>query len=809
MVWLESIFQDLRYAFRMMRRTPLVTAVAVLSLALGIGANTAIFSVLDGFLLRLLPVKNPREIVLLSWLAKDSGNRIAPDDGFSVPMLERFRHLSGAVSGVAGFAFVDNLSLIAGGRAEYARGEAVSGNYHAVLGIAPVIGRAFTDDDDSESAAPVCVISYRFWESRFGRDPAVIGHKIILANVPVTLIGVEPKAFLGLTPGYAADFRIPIRLVPQVAPNANKSIFLDPTSDWLMLVARVPRATETQGRAEINVVFQRVLPPDQRGRIMVFGRGGEGLDVISKQFRYPLLVLMVTVGLILLIACANVANLLLVRAHAREKETSVRLALGAGAARVVRQFLTESLLLAVAGGTLGITLAYRAGDLLAHGFTDLTFDVHPDMSVLAFTGAVTLLTGILFGLTPAIRAARADVQPGLQSSRSSKFALSHLLIVAQLALSLVAVVGAGLYVRTLYNLRSTDLGMNLHNLTIFRLVPGASGYRQERGAEFARRVLEQFEKMPGRESVALSRVPPLRDGGTENGTIDVPGVSPPADPNLPKVGMNLVSAQFFQTMGMPVLLGRGIEERDRAGTSQVAVINEALARAYFPHGSPLGRHFLAGKQDYEIVGVVRDSKYAIRRGASPTYFASYAQSPANFNSFYVELRTVQSPLTVGAYIRRAISEIDSNVPLSDLATMDQIIDRLIRQDRLFAGLSSVFGALALSLAAIGLYGVRAYAVARRTSEIGIRMALGADRGTITQMILRETGWVALASVVTGLGVAYAVTRFIQSMLYGLAPHDFTTFAGAAVLLVATAALAGYLPARRAARVDPMVALRHE
>jgi predicted permease len=807
MGWLESIFQDLRYGLRAMRRTPLVTAVAVLSLALGIGANTAIFSVLDGFLLRLLPVKNPREIVLLSWSPKNSVNRAEPDHSFSFPMFERFRH---SPVGVAGFSFIDNFSLVARGHAEFARGEAVSGNYHSVLGIAPVIGRALTDDDDRDSAAPVCVISYHAWETRFGRDPAVIGQTILLANVPVTLVGVEPKEFVGLTPGYAADFRIPFRVIPKIAPNhVNKSIFLDPGDDWVKIAARVPRENEAQARAEINVLFQQSLPPDQRGGVVRFGHGGEGWDLIGRQFRSPLLVLMAAVGLILLIACANVANLLLARAQAREKETSMRLALGAGTSRVVRQFLTESLLLAAAGGTLGIILAYRAGDLLARGFTDLTFDVHPDISVLMFTGAVTLFTGILFGLAPAIRAARVDIQPGLQrDTRASRFGLSHMLIVAQLALSLVAVVGAGLYVRTLHNLRITDLGMNTRDVMIFKLVPAASGYTNARAAEFAQRVLDRLERMPGVASVGLARNLPLQ-GAPWDITIDVPGTPTPSDPNLLKVSVNLVTAGFFETMGIPVLLGRGIEERDRVGAPRTAVINETLARAYFPHESPIGRHFLAEAQDYEIVGVVGDSRYDRVRGAVfPSYFASYAQSP-NFRGFGIILRTFRSPNAVSRDVRRAIAEIDPNVPLSDLATVEQTIDRLLRQDRLFAGLSSIFGALALLLAAIGLYGVRAYAVARRTPEIGIRMALGADRGTITQMILRETGWLALVGVAIGLGVAYAVTRYIQSMLYGLAPRDFTTFASAALVLIIVAAIAGYLPARRASKVDPMIALRHE
>jgi predicted permease len=726
---------------------------------------------------------------MLSWSAK---NQARADDSFSYPMFERFRS---AFPSVAGFSDLDDLSLSIAGHAEYARGEAVSGNYYAVLGVTPAIGRALTDDDDRESAAPTCMISYRYWDSRFARDPSIVGQKITLGGVPFALVGVEPQGFFGLIPGYEPAWRIPIHLFSQVtAHRLTNAVLLDPGNEWVRIAARVSRRADAQ--AKLNVMFRQSLPPDRGPRTLILGRGGEGLNWIRDGFREPLLVLMAAVGLVLLIACANVANLLLARAHSREKETSTRLALGAGGARLLRQFLTESLLLAAMGGTLGILLAYRAGNLLVRSFNHLAVDAAPDLRVLAFTAAVTILTGIFFGLAPAIRATRVDLRP---SSRST---FSNVLIVTQLALSLVAVVGAGLYTRTLQNLRAVDLGLNIHNLTIFRLAPIASGYSTEQSAEFGRRLLARLATIPGVESVALSRGGPIGGGGG-NAEIQVAGRSQ-------KTRMETVSARFFETMGMAVLAGRGIDDRDRAGAPLVAVINEAMARTCFALESPIGKHFRARTQDYEIVGVVRDSKYSgMRSPAPPEFFVSYPQSPKDYIVFTAEVRSVGNPAAIANPIRRALAELDSNVPIPEMKTEEQAVDELLGQDRLFAGLSAIFGALALLLAAIGLYGVRAYAVARRTAEIGIRMALGADRRRITKMILRETGWLALLGAAIGLAAASAVTRYVQAMLYGIAPRDLGTFAGAAALLIAVAALAGYLPARRAARVDPMVALRHE
>jgi predicted permease len=523
------------------------------------------------------------------------------------------------------------------------------------------------------------------------------------------------------------------------------------------------------------------------------GPGGEGLNWIREGFRQPLSILMAAVALVLLIACANVANLLLARAHFREKETSLRLALGAGAGRLIRQFLTESLLLAALGGTLGILIAYRAGNLLAHSFPHLTLDATPDLRVLAFTASVTLLTGILFGLVPALRAARWN----LRDTRT-KSGFAHTLVVAQLALSVIALVGAGLYTRTLHNLRSVDLGLNIRNLTTFDLIPAASGYSTQQDTDFANRALTRLSQIPGVESVAFSRNRPLSDGGRAEIQI--------RDGATHRTRVNIVTARFLETLGLPILAGRGIEERDRPGSPLIAVVNETLTRELFPNESPIGKHFQEGKEDFEIVGVVRDSKvYGIRNATPPAWFSSLAQNPSNFVKFSVELRSVGNP---SAAIRRAIFDVDPNVPIFEMKTEAQAVDQILSQDRIFAALSAIFGALALLLAAIGLYGVRTYAVARRMSEIGIRMALGADDAAITSMILRETAWLAVFGITIGLAAASGLTKYIQSMLYGIAPRDLSTFAAAALLLTGVAALAGYLPARRAAQVDPTVALRH-
>ncbi|HLW77457.1 MAG TPA: ABC transporter permease, partial [Bryobacteraceae bacterium] len=831
--WLESVFHDLRYALRAMRRTPLVTAVAVLSIALGIGANTAIFSVLDALLLRSLPVKDPRHVVVLSWSApprvamsmmrslatyRDVSASLDSSTSFSYPVFEKFRAASKTASQLFAFVDLENAGVAADGRADLVPGELVSGNYYATLGIAPAIGRAFTDDDDRENAEPVCTISYRYWESRFGLDPAVVGKRIGIDNVPFTIVGVEPQGFLGLTTGAAPSVVIPLHHAPKFNPDRSpnrQSPFLDAGNWWVQIGGRLnPGVPRSQARAEFEVMFRQTLPRVKTLPTVELSREGEGLNFARDQYRDPLLVLMAVVAVVLLVACANVANLLLARSKNREKETAMRLALGAGRGRLARQLLTESILLAFLGAAIGVGLAYWASDLLVR-FNGLVLDVHPSAGVLAFTAAIAMITGILFGLAPAIRTARANLQPGLQrSSAVARAGPARMLIVAQLALSLIVLVGAGLYLRTLRNLRSVDLGIDAQHLLVLRILPDRAGYAAARARDFDGRVLSAIERIPGIQSAGISRHIPLAGSARTSTNVSVAGREQPSSPRLRRVFINVVSQGFLETLKIPLLAGRGIEERDRAGAPPVAVVNETFAHAFLGDEPPLG-HYLHGgmpgyASDVEIVGVTRDSKYdAIRSAVPPTIFLSYQQSASDGGNMAFEARTSGSPLAMVGAVRQAIAGLDPGVPFFQLNSEADVIDNLLRQDRLFAGLSSAFAALALLLAAIGLYGARAYSVARRIPEIGIRMALGADRATILRMIFSETGWLALFGVAIGLAGAYGLTRYLESMLFGVAPRDLTTFAAATLILVAVAALASFLPARRASRVEPLTALRHE
>jgi predicted permease len=844
---IAALLQDLRYGARMLKKQPGFTLIAALSLALGIGANTAIFSLLDAVALRTLPVREPQELALFNWLSgpkrmarnvqgdigTDAPTGLTTSTSFSYLSFERLRDHNQSLVDV--FAFTPlPLSAHANDHAEFVQGQLVSGGYYAGLGVQPLLGRTISVADDRAAASPVAVITHRYWRRRFGSDPAVIGKTIMVNQVPCTIIGVTPPGFYGaLQVGQSADVSIPLALEPRLNP-ANSRLG-KPWVWWLRVMGRLkPEVTAERARAELEVAFQQSAQegwdsapaqnqqaqgPRDMPRLRA-ADGSRGLAELRRKRAQSLTVLTVVVGLALLIACANIASLLLARAAIRRKEIAVRLALGAGRFRLIRQLLTESLLLAGFGGALGVALAYWGKDLLLAlqpwGGGELALDLKLDMRVLGFTIAISLLTGLLFGLTPALRATRLDLTPSLKdaarnSSGDARNSLSKALVVAQVALSLVLLIGAGLFTRTLRNLQSLETGFNHENLVTFSLNPRLNNYPAAQIAQLFRRLLERLEAIPGAHSATLSQHPIL--AGSRN---DAP-IFTQNQPLRPSEGssalVNDVAANFLDTLQIPILRGRGFTLQDDDGRApKVAVVNQAFVRKYFGSEDPLGKRIgldsVKNSGQIEIVGVARDAKYFELRGdMPPTVYLPYFQEPAS--GAYFMVRTAGEPTAMFTLIREAAHEIDGSLPISDFKTVRQQVESGWAQERLFATLSVFFGLLALSLAAIGLYGVMAYSVARRRNEIGIRMALGAERRDVIRLVLGESLTLVALGVGIGLATALATTRLISAQLFGLAPTDPLTIAMATLLLVGVAALGSYLPARKAAQTDPMLVLRNE
>ncbi len=841
---LETLGQDLRYGARQLRKNPGFTAVAVLTLALGIGANTALFSLLDAVVLKTLPVKAPEELVLFNWLSgpnrmarnvfgdvgKDPATGLMTSTSFSYHTFEQWRDQHQALAEV--FAFTPRgLSVRADGEAEFVSAQLVSGGYYAGLGVQPILGRTITVEDDQAASSPVAVITHRYWQRRFDLDPAVVGKTIQVDSVPCTIIGVTPPGFHGaLHIGESPDVSIPLAMEPQLRPE--NSQLNRPWVWWLRVMGRLkPGVSAEQARAGLEVTFQHsaeegwMAAPAQNqpnGEPRDVPRlkatdGSQGLTRMREKHAQSLRILMGGVGLVLLIACANVANLLLARAETRRKEMATRLAVGAGRSRLIRQLLTESLLLAGMGGVLGAFLAYWGKDLLLAlqpwGGSQLALDLKLDFRVLGFTTAVSLLTGLLFGLAPAFRATRIDLAPILKesarnSSSGARSPLSKALVTAQVALSLVLLIGAGLFARTLHNLQTLEVGFNRENLLTFGLDPARNRYPSAQIAPLFQRLLERLEAIPGVRSATLSQNPILA-GSRNDAPVFVQGQPPDQDR---RAAVNDVAANFLDTLEIPILRGRGLTGQDDERAPKVAVINEALARKYFANEDPIGRRFGVDDPEtsgqMEIVGIARDAKYFELRGEMPpTVYRPYFQDTAG--SAYFTVRTTGDPVVMIAMIRQAVREVDGSLPLGDLRTLRQQVEGSWQQERFFAGLSGFFGLLALLLAAIGLYGVMAYGVACRTKEIGVRLALGAQRWDVIRLVIRESLVLVTLGIGIGLATALALTRLIANWLFGLTPNDPVTMAVATVLLVAVAAVAGYLPARRAARIDPLVALRSE
>src|SRR5215510_13279173 len=843
---IADLWQDLRYGARMLKKQPGFTLIAALSLALGIGANTAIFSLLDAVVLKTLPVREPQELILFNWLSglkrmsrnvlgdigTDPATGLTTSASFSYLSFERLRDHNQSLVDV--FAFTPRgLSVHANDQAEFVQGQLVSGGYYAGLGVQPLLGRTIAVADDQAAASPVAVITHRYWRRRFGSDPAVIGKTIEVNQIPCTIIGVSPPSFYGaLQVGQAADVSIPLALEQQLSP-ANSRLG-KPWVWWLRVMGRLkPEVTAERARAELEIAFQQsaqegwTAAPAQNQQSqesrdaprLRAADGSQGLAELRRKRTQSLTVLMVVAGLALLIACATIANLLLARAATRRKEIAVRLALGAGRFRLIRQLLTESVLLAGFGGALGVAMAYWGKDLLLTlqpwGGGELALDLKLDMRVLGFTIAISLLTGLLFGLTPALRATRLDLTPALKntarnSSGHARNSLSKALVVAQVALSLVLLIVAGLFTRTLRNLQSLETGFNHENLVTFGLNPRLNNYPHAQIAQLFRRLLERLDAIPGVRSATLSQYPIL--AGSRN---DAP-IFVQNQTLMPSEGgralVNDVAANFLDTLQIPILRGRGLTLRDDERAPKVAVVNQAFARKYFGGEDPLGKRIgldsVKNNGQIEIVGVAQDAKYFELRGEMPpTVYLPYFQEPAS--DAYFTVRTTGEPTAMFSLIRQAVREIDGSLPFSDFKTVRQQVESSWAQERLFASLSGFFGLLALSLAAIGLYGVMAYSVTRRRNEIGIRLALGAGRRDVIRLALGESLRLVALGVGIGLATALATTRLISAQLFGLAPTDPLTITMATLLLVGVAALAGYLPARKAAQTDPMLALRNE
>jgi len=843
---------DARGGLRQLAKSPGFTAVAVLSLALGIGANTAVFSLINGVLLRSLPVEDPDRLVLFRTVdgrdgrmsrAGENNGSIDPATGrasstsFSLLTFERFRQSRSAAADVFAFAPFNNINVLVDGSPETnVLGQLVSGNYHSGLGVRAIVGRTLTAADDRPGAEPVAVISHRYFEDRFAGEPSVVGKTVLVNRVAVTVVGVTPPGFAGaMQVGESADISLPLAHHGLFQPDRATSR-AQPWYWWIRMMARLaPGSTATDARASLEPILQqsaregwlagRSLPGSSSEDAMpeaptlAADPGGQGENDARRQYARSLRVLMGIVGLLLLAACANVANLLLARSAARRREIALRLALGASRSRVVRQLLTESLFLALLGTALGVVFAYWGRDLLVamrqFSGAQVVLDLPLDGRVLGFTMAAAVATALLFGLAPALRATRIDLAAEFQGGArqlgaGARSRLSQGLMVVQIAISLVLLVGTALFARTLRNLQAVDPGFDSSRLALFRIDARSAGYSPDQFAPLHERIRERLASIPGVGAATFSSVP-LLSGTRSNRRISIPGEKPQSEAALVP-NTNGLAPNFFEAMRIPVLRGRPFRDGDSSGAPSVAVVNQVLAHGLFGASDPIGRRIVMGAtpgsaaRELEIVGMARDIKYAtLRDSVPPTLYLPAAQQ-RDGNANY-SVRSAGDPARVFAAIRAAVREVDPTLPLLNLRTQDEQIARSSAQERLFARLSGFFGGLALALASAGLYGLMSYRVVRRTGEIGLRMALGALPGQVLRLILSESaGLVALGA---GLGIAAAIgsARFLESMLFGLSPLDVPTYASVTVVLVAVAFLAALLPARRATKLNPVAALR--
>jgi predicted permease len=852
---LETLGQDVRYGLRMLLKSPAFTIVAVITLALGIGANSAIFNVLDAVLLRTLPVKAPEQLVVLT--DPDAHGRDYGQEGGDRSLLTftEFQYLHDHNDVFSGVFATDSeapklqvsIGTSSSGAAEVpeeARVQLVSGNYFSVLGVRAATGRTFTPEvDRARGAAPVAVISYPFWKERFGLDPSALAQTIRIHQTVFDIIGVAAPGFFGTTVGEAPDVWIPMMMQNAVYPGRDLLAPAGPFDNqyiWLQAMARLkPNVTLQQSKAAINAVFKGLLlntlgslgdEKQRRGYLdqqLNVHHGSRGASTLHETFGNPLKVLMGIVGLVLLIACANVANLLLARGAARQNEFAVRQAVGAGRSRLVRQLLLESLLLAILGAAMGAVLAQWLDGLLMRvvvgnslGPDAFRLSLRVDTRALGFTALVALLTTLLFGVIPALRSTSLEVSPVLKSAADARtggashqfLSTGRILVIAQVAISMVLLVAAGLFVHSLERLSEVSLGYNRDRLLLLRLDAAPAGYKGPAIIQLQQTLLAKFAVIPGVRSATLSSNG-LFEGSDSGDPIAVEGFTPKSEEELHS-SMDHVGPGYFSTVGIPLLRGREIGPQDTVAGLRAADINMAFARKYFPNTNPIGKHvrdtFPGNPGDTEIVGIVADARFhSLREEVDPRLFISIFTPLWEHAAVFFEIRTTADAESLSKALRKIVQETNSSFPQIEIQTMSGLVDRSMGTDRLITTLAGCFGALALLLASIGLYGVMSYAVARRTNEIGIRMALGARRGNVLRLVLGNGSKLALAGVAVGIVAALGLTRFLSSLLFDVKPTDPLTFIAVAVLLGGVALLASYIPARRATKVDPMVALRYE
>ena len=838
----ETTFRDIRYACRVLQKSPGFTVIAVLTLALGIGANTAIFSLINAVMLRRLPVEHPEQLVLLTDPA-ESGAAVDTTEGgvrdrLSYPEFEQLRLHNRVFSGIfAAQNEVSDLDVFPGARSTAqsvrAHTQLVSGEFFRVLGIQAIIGRVFTPEEDKAPGAnPVAVLSYEFWQRAFNGEPGIVGSTVRVGQAVFRILGVAPPGFRGILIGSNADFWLPITMQEQVLPGRS---YLKPRDTlWLQVMGRLaPGLSFKTAEAGINLTFHQILhgwaaalPTEKERRNMLrqrieFRPGARGASALRGQFSDPLVLLMAMVGVVLLIACANIANLMLARATGRQREIGVRLALGGTRVRLIRQLLTESLLVAAIGGVLGILFAGAGTRLLlalvSGGVTDLGLEVPRDYRVLLFTALISLVTAVLFGLVPAIRATRLDINRTLAANARGSIGgcgrvqTGRILAVAQVALSLVLLMGAALFIRSLHSMMASDLGYNRDHLLMAEVDPVGAGYKGANVPALYEKLRETLRTIPGVRSVTLSNTG-LFDGDSVD-PLSLDG-SPIRDPEQLRSLWTEVGPDYFRTLGIPLLLGREINADDAARGTPVCVINKSFARRFFPGSVAIGKHitdeYPTTRETFEIVGVVADSReHWPKEEKRPRFYANLTHPIGAVETVTFLLNSSGDPASIGPAVRQSIRQIDPSLPVLSLRTLNEQIDRHLTMERLIAQLAAFFGAVALFMAAMGLYGVMSYSISRRTGEIGLRMALGASGTSVIAMVLGETLRIVAIGITIGLPCALALGRLISSRLYGVTAADPTAIAMTTLMILTAAALAGYMPARRASRVDPMVSLRHD